>query len=131
MKKIFLLCVVLLINITLGFSASNDKNKQELVCKKSRVVIPKTLKIGSVVSHDFIFKNVSDTTIDILKCVRSCDCTDVKLSSRRIKPNEKLVISVLVNTIDKMEGKHKITTVLTTSGARKYYYLSVKFNLEK
>ncbi len=131
MKKIILLYFVLLSSVISVYSFNNIPQKQELVCAKTRVVIAKTLKIGSVITHDFVFKNVSDKTIDILEYKRSCNCTDINLSSRKIKPNETLVVKILVNTADKMEGKQKITTVLTTSGTRKYYYLSVRFNLEK
>lgn len=59
------------------------------------------VKIGTVVHHRFIVKNIGDEDLIISGLGKSCNCTEVSMDTTLIKPGKTAMMSVRVDTKDK------------------------------
>ena len=65
------------------------------------------VKIGTVVSHEFVIKNEGNEPLIIEGLGKSCNCTEVSMESKIIKPGESSKLLIKVNT----EGKFGRTSI--------------------
>jgi len=82
------------------------------------------IKTDSIITVEFIFKNNSDTVIDITGIDKSCTCTNVKLNNKKLSPDESSCVYMTVDT-NKKKGKFKEWSVLIASTEQKFYKLTV------
>jgi hypothetical protein len=104
------------------------KTKGLLVCKKN-IVSNLIVKKGDTLSQQFKFINKGIEDVEILEYNPSCNCTEIKLSKTVVKPEDSVFVVMKVDTKDKLIGSDKVNTTLTTNGERKFYFLSVKFEI--
>ena len=83
----------------------------------------------NMIKHKFNLKNEGTENVEVLGYEKSCKCTDLKVDKYIIEPNDEVVIEMHIDTIDKELGNHKITSTIKTNGKRKFYLLTVNFNI--
>ncbi len=84
---------------------------------------------GSVVTHDFIFRNTGTDTLVITKVKPTCGCTTAPLSSDRIAPGESTNLSVSLNT-KKLQGLvRKYININCDDPINPYFKISFNANI--
>ncbi|RMG46369.1 MAG: DUF1573 domain-containing protein [Acidobacteria bacterium] len=87
------------------------------------------VEIGTVVEHDFVFRNVGDAPVLITQVRPSCGCT-VSDYPPRIEPGEEGAVTLRVDTSKLHSGKQvKSATVVTDAPGAERVVLEVKLDL--
>lgn len=91
--------------------------------------------MGKIASYDTTFlktirfTNNSTEDLEILKVYKSCSCTDVKLSSKCLKPNEVGYVEITVNPLNSI-GLQEITVHLIANTEIKDHVIRILFEVE-
>ncbi len=74
------------------------------------------VKQDQVLKHDFVFKNNTAATLNILSVNTSCGCTASQADKKSLEPNESTMISVTFNS-KKYAGQIKQFVYVNTDNA--------------
>lgn len=78
------------------------------------------VKEGSIVTHDFLLKNIGKKPIFIQSAVSTCGCTVPEISKEPVLPDSSTIIHVTFDTKGKTGEQEKPVTVLTNGYPAKY-----------
>ncbi|MHA7944852.1 DUF1573 domain-containing protein [Formosa sp. 3Alg 14/1] len=105
------------------------KTEGVLVCEDTKVNYG-SIEKGEQLKQNFVMYNRGNEEVELLYYEASCNCTNLKISKTRIKPNDSTIIEMIVETKEKARGKHNVNTILKTNGKRAFYNLSTSFLVE-
>lgn len=84
-----------------------------------------SIPAGSIVKHDYAFKNIGSDTLEITRVKPTCGCTTAPLSSNKIAPGEAAEISASLDT-KKLKGVVR-KSILIDSNDPINPYLKISF----
>lgn len=87
------------------------------------------IKKGSPIKHTFNFKNTGTEPVIILEKTMSCNCTNLKSNNDTIAPQQNTSLEATIDTKDKDPGYGEATITVKTNGSRKFYLLSINFEI--
>lgn len=87
------------------------------------------IKKGTPIKHTFNFKNTGTEPVIILEKTMSCNCTNLKSSNDTISPQQNTSLEATIDTKDKDPGYGEATITVKTNGSRKFYLLSINFEI--
>lgn len=109
--------------------SSPQKSGGKLNCTPQNIHIGK-IKKNTRIEQDFYLKNTGNDTIKIEEYSVSCNCTSLQLSDTLIGKEQTGILKMIIDTSDKYPGFYEIDAVLKTNGLRKFYRLTLRFEIE-
>lgn len=128
--KAYFICLLLLLFSPLAKGQSLVSEEIDLLNFDKKEFDFKEVKAGEKLVHKFYVTNNSDKNITLGFVEKSCNCTDVKLEKKVIKPQEKIYVQLIIDTSGK-SGKIYAYTLLKANTDQKYYKVGVKATIAK
>ncbi len=140
--KVFLKSIVL---ILLAISCTAEKkhnrsssghNETVKTLSQGNLVIEKQkkdfgkFKRGQIIICDYGFYNNGSESIKIVDYEASCTCSEIKFSKMEVQAGDSLTVTMVIQTVGKIKGKHNSGAVLKTNGQRKFYNISSNYEIE-
>lgn len=137
MKKHLFLSLVLITAAFSGLFAQEKKQLLEVANENKRpefkfeteVFNFGTIKQGEKVTHEFVFTNIGNDPLYIMKAEGSCGCTVPEYSKEPILKNQKGKIKVTFDSAGKSGTQHK-TVTLTSNAVQESMVLNIKGTIE-
>ena len=89
-----------------------------------------TIKHGEVLSYSFTFENTGTAPLIVFSVVAGCGCTQTKVSSDLLKPNEKATVEVVFDSKGWYGSQFKSVTLITNAETPKRS-VTIKANVVK
>lgn len=77
-----------------------------------------TILIGTIIEHDFTFKNTGNIPLIIKDAASTCGCTIPEIPNAPIMPGQSGKIHVIFDSKGKIGTQNKVVTVYTNAGTR-------------
>lgn len=82
----------------------------------------------TILEAHYMLYNVSDNLLKIENVNPDCSCTEYRLSKNIIQPNDSAMLTLILNTNNKV-GKYELKTILKANTPGKMYILKMKANI--
>ena len=115
-----------------------DKNTEEIDLVESlpmanlffsnKVVDFGMVPSDTILKAHYMLYNVSDNLLKIEYVNPDCSCTDYRLSKNIIQPNDSAMLTLILNTSNKI-GKYELKTILKANTPGKMYILKMRANV--
>ena len=131
---LLILSVILTINsILLLNKNTNVDEKTHSFYKKKNVLTSvfiddKMINVGelssdTLISRNYIMKNIGIDTLYIYSVNPDCNCTGYSLSSNFALPGDSIIINIAVDTRKKKKGRFMLNTVVEANTDKRFYKL--------
>lgn len=81
---------------------------------------------GQVVEHVFALKNTGKTPLEIISVTPDCNCTEVRLSAKRIKPGKQAELIVTFNSRGQKGGFIKLVIIESDDPVKPVQMIKIK-----
>lgn len=138
--RIFIYFLLILITVSCKQKELNEKSvltKENVEIVNSKGLLEANeltfnagkIKKGTPIKHTFNFKNTGIETVIILEKTMSCNCTNLKSSNDTIAPQQNTSLEATIDTKDKDSGYGEATITVKTNGKRKFFLLTINFEI--
>lgn len=128
MKKIALICMFICLYTINYAQTANNKNLPEMTFKAMEKDFG-TVKQGSDVSFDFVFKNTGKADIVITNVQASCGCTTPEWTKQPVQKKKEGTIKVRYDS--NRLGAFTKTITVTSNAKNSPLVLTIKGNIEQ
>lgn len=138
--RIFIYFLLILITVSCKQKELNEKSvltKEDVEIINSKGLLETNeltfnagkIKKGTPIKHTFNFKNTGTEPVIIIEKTMSCNCTNLKSSNDTIAPQQNTSLEATINTKDKDPGYGEATITVKTNGKRKFFLLTINFEI--
>lgn len=93
-----------------------------------RIIICGTLTKDTIINKTFRFINNGSDELKIEKIYKSCTCTKVELTKKKFKPNEEGLITIAVDTKNKI-GEQEVIVHIIANTKEIDHVIMVKYSI--
>lgn len=102
----------------------DEENLAKLVLSKKIVDLGEVPE-DTILKAKYVLYNISDNLLKIEYVNPDCSCTDYKLSKHSIHPNDSALLTLFLNTANKL-GSYELNTILKANTPEKMYMVKMK-----